>query len=277
MGMLQNVKGVFSIPDKDDKTKDICKQDIPEENNNEQLWDPPIDLGPNLALNTATTQGRVGSFCKGWGNDVLVFSSGFEEHLMNVRTVLRRLKEKGIKLNPSKFELFKREVRYLGHLISETGYQMDPTNKETVIALREKKPKSIELRKIWGFVGYYRKYILNFSKRLEPIYNLLKVNDKSHQKSKIKGKSTNQASSGYMNSCSKTVENNSIAKTLQTADAQAKGEVNWTDTLSKCTVEMSDDELGKLSCPFRSMSEKVDQPNDKVQSVSNPENKLETN
>ncbi|CAC5417220.1 unnamed protein product [Mytilus coruscus] len=255
-------------------------------------------------------------------DDVLVLSSSFKEHLMNVTTVLRRLKEKGIKLNPSKCELFKREVRYLGHLISETGYQMDPADKEAVIALKERKPKTIgELRNILGFVGYYRKYILNFSKRLKQIYNLLKVNDKSHQKSKIKGKSTNQASSGtkikwlkehnmilsevidcsvkpnimvypqyqkpyivhtdasqegFMNSCSKTVEDNSII-TLQTAVAQAKGEIDWTVTLSKCTVEMFNDEVEKLSCPFGSMSEKVDQANDKAQSLSNPENKLETN
>ena len=50
MEMLQNVKGVFNITDKDDKTKDTYKQDISKENNNEQLWDPPIDLGQNLEL-----------------------------------------------------------------------------------------------------------------------------------------------------------------------------------------------------------------------------------
>ena len=39
MGMLQNVKGVFGIPDKDTYTQDISKDD-----NNEQLWDPPIEI-----------------------------------------------------------------------------------------------------------------------------------------------------------------------------------------------------------------------------------------
>lgn len=46
--MLQNVKGVFNITDKDDKTKDTYKQDVLD--NNEQLLDPPIDLGQNLEL-----------------------------------------------------------------------------------------------------------------------------------------------------------------------------------------------------------------------------------
>ncbi|CAG2245929.1 unnamed protein product [Mytilus edulis] len=67
---------------------------------------------------------------------------------------------------------------------------------------------------------------------------------------------------GYMNS---TVENNSITTTLQTADAQANDEIDWTVTLSKYTVEMTDDEVEKLSSPLGSMSEKVEQTNDNTQ------------
>ncbi|VDI28835.1 Hypothetical predicted protein [Mytilus galloprovincialis] len=66
---------------------------------------------------------------------------------------------------------------------------------------------------------------------------------------------------GCMNSCSNTVENNSITTTLQTADAQAKDEIDWT----VCTVEMTDDEVEKLSSPLGSMSEKVEQTNDNTQ------------
>lgn len=57
---------------------------------------------------------------------------------------------------------------------------------------------------------------------------------------------------GYMNNYSNTVANNSNTTTLQTADAQSNGEIDWTVTLSKCTVEMTDDEVEKLSSPFGS-------------------------
>lgn len=64
------VNGVFSIPDEEDKTKDTCKQDISKEDNNEQLWsNQPIKIQSwHLArkLNTATSQGEVWSFFKGW-------------------------------------------------------------------------------------------------------------------------------------------------------------------------------------------------------------------
>ena len=39
---------------------------------------------------------------------------------------LQQLRESGIKLNPAKCNLFKREVKYLGQPISKDGFHLDP-------------------------------------------------------------------------------------------------------------------------------------------------------
>ena len=92
-------------------------------------------------------------------DDVLVFSKSFKEHLLSVKNVLKCLREKGVKLNLLKCKFFKKEIRYLGRLVSEEGHKPDP---EDVKALDKCKvpPTDIgKLRSLLGFLGYYRTYI----------------------------------------------------------------------------------------------------------------------
>ena len=84
----------------------------------------------------------------------MIYGQTFEEHLENLEAVLRRLKEKGIKLNAKKYYFFKREVKYLGLLISKDGYRADH---EDLIALEKFRtaPKIVgELRSLLDFFGY---------------------------------------------------------------------------------------------------------------------------
>ena len=111
-------------------------------------------------------------------DDIIVYSKTFEEHVENLRTVLRRLRKHGIKLKPSKCHLFQREVRYLGRIVSQNGHRIDPEGTKAVTSLRESRPKTVgEVRKLTGLLSYYRRYIKHFSRIAKPLYDLLKGPD----------------------------------------------------------------------------------------------------
>ena len=117
--------------------------------------------------------------CNTYLDDVLVHSGSFNERVEHVRTVLRRLREHGAKLKPRKCKLFKREVSYLGRIVSAEGYRMDPSNTETVKSLTENTPKTVgDLRKLLGFLGYFRHYIKDFARLAKPLFQLLQKNGK---------------------------------------------------------------------------------------------------
>ena len=107
-------------------------------------------------------------------DDVIVFSNSFDEHIEHLRQVLRRLKEHGVKLKPKKCNLFKREVSFLGRIVSQHGYCIDPKATSAVQEWKDKVPRNVgDVRRLMGLLGVYRRHIPNFSQTAKPIYELL--------------------------------------------------------------------------------------------------------
>ena len=80
-----------------------------------------------------TLEGLRDTVCVLYLNDILVYSGSFNDHMEDVRMVLKRLKGKRIKLEPRKCNLFKNEVRYLGRIVSEQGHQIDPAEISVIV------------------------------------------------------------------------------------------------------------------------------------------------
>uniref|UniRef100_A0A3B3YDY6 Gypsy retrotransposon integrase-like protein 1 n=1 Tax=Poecilia mexicana TaxID=48701 RepID=A0A3B3YDY6_9TELE len=116
--------------------------------------------------------------CIPYLDDILCYSQSFSEHVDAVRRVLRALQHHGVKLRTTKCELFKKEVRYLGRLVSAEGVRVDPQDIQAVVSLKEKRPTTVgEVRQLLGFLSYYRTYIQDFSRIAKPLYELLQVKE----------------------------------------------------------------------------------------------------
>lgn len=132
--------------------------------------------------------------CQPYLDDNLVHSHTFEGHLQDLRAVLQRYQQHGVKLTPRKCDVFKDSVKFLGKIVSKEGYTMDPAELAPVQTLKDRTPATVgDLRKLLGFLSYYRQYIPNFSRIAKPLYSLLVVEKtpegkpKGKQKTKIGG------------------------------------------------------------------------------------------
>lgn len=106
-------------------------------------------------------------------DDVVIYSHDLASHVENLELVFKRLREFNLKLQPDKCEFLRREVAYLGHVITEEGVKPNPGKVEAVTKFPTPKcPKDI--KSFLGLVSYYRRFIPNFSKIAKPLTQLLK-------------------------------------------------------------------------------------------------------
>lgn len=64
--------------------------------------------------------------CLVYLDDVVVFSTTFEEHLSRLRKVLEAVRSAGLSLKPEKCHFGFTELKFLGHVVSAEGVRPDP-------------------------------------------------------------------------------------------------------------------------------------------------------
>ncbi|XP_046141954.1 uncharacterized protein LOC123987841 [Osmia bicornis bicornis] len=110
-------------------------------------------------------------------DDIVIYASSIEEHETKFNRLMARLREANLYLQPEKCELLKKEVAYLGHIITEDGVKPDPKKIEAVKEFPV--PKTVKnIRQFLGLCGYYRRFIKNFSKIAKPLSDLTKKEQK---------------------------------------------------------------------------------------------------
>ena len=117
------------------------------------------------------------TYCLIYLDDVIVFSDMPDEHLRRMHAVFDHLREQGLKLKPSKCEVFKSEINYLAHHVSRKGVLPSKKNLE-LIAQCPPPDTYTKVKSFVGLVGHYRRFIKGFAKIAAPLYDLTSGDNK---------------------------------------------------------------------------------------------------
>lgn len=121
-------------------------------------------------------------------DDLLVYSTTFDQHLEHLERLLQRVTETGLKLKLSKCQFLRRQVTYLGHTISADGVSCEAGKIDAVQSWPTPKTTT-EVRSFLGFASYYRRFISGFAKLAGPLHDLVSEGSKN-----TKRKTTNVSS-----------------------------------------------------------------------------------
>ena len=106
-------------------------------------------------------------------DDILIYGKNKEDHDTKLDAVLRRTKERGIRLNPNKCVFRKHEVTYFGHVLSADGLKPDPIKTQGIREMPSPTTRE-ELETILGMVTYLGKFAPKLSEITAPLRNLTK-------------------------------------------------------------------------------------------------------
>lgn len=108
-------------------------------------------------------------------DDVLVHAPSTVEHDSRLKSVLHALQESGLTLSPEKCEFSQSSVRFLGHIIDESGIHADPSKIAGIQNFPA--PSNItELQRFLGMANQLAKFIPNLAVETAPLRSLLRKN-----------------------------------------------------------------------------------------------------
>lgn len=115
---------------------------------------------------------HIGKICYVYIDDVIILSETLEKHFENLKTILETLRIANFKIQPDKSEFLKKEVEFLGFIVSENGLNQMLKKIEAI----QKYPEPKNLKELRAFLGHSYYY----AKLAKPLTKLLRGEECHH-------------------------------------------------------------------------------------------------
>ena len=115
----------------------------------------------------------IGKFVLVYLDDIVIFSKNEDEHMMHLKIVLELLRRHKLYAKLSKCTFVKSELKFLGHIISAKGIQVDPA-KVSIVKDWPVPQSKHDMQKFLGLANYFCKFIMGYAQLVAPLQKLTK-------------------------------------------------------------------------------------------------------
>lgn len=112
-------------------------------------------------------------FCLAYLDDIIGYSTTFEEHMAHVTYLFDRIRAAGLHAKLPKCRFGDDKTLFLGSVVSASGVTVDESKIESVKKFPIPK-NQLMVRAFLGLTGYYRRFVLNYANEARPLINLTK-------------------------------------------------------------------------------------------------------
>ena len=116
---------------------------------------------------------KYGNLLMCYVDDVVIATPTLEDHIDRLDEVFGCMKRAGLKCKPSKCEILRDSIKYLGRMVDRHGVRPDPEAVEAVLTWKAPRTDT-QLMSFLGFANYYREFIKGYADKVYPMQKLMR-------------------------------------------------------------------------------------------------------
>ena len=123
---------------------------------------------------------KYGNLVMCYVDDVVRATPTLENHIDRLDEVFGCMKRAGWKCKPSKCEILRDSIKYLGRMVDRHGVRPDPEAVEAVLTWKAPRTDT-QLLSFLGFASYYREFIKGYADKVYPMQKLMRNKGKKFE------------------------------------------------------------------------------------------------